>query len=1551
MATNPKKTIDPTEAALSAIQAALNIRLEEQQAKAEPEQPSEPVSILGETLQAPTPTSPVPPPVPPAPPEPDVVLDSEAIGTRDLAAPSATPANDDQQSICQVLQALQRRPARTPYFIAALFSAAWVIGCLALSWAFLPELSTILAPGHSPAALMIGLGAASLLPIIFFFGVAHLAWRNQELRLIAQSMAGVAMRLSEPETAARDSIVSVGQAIRREVAAMGDGVERALARASELEALVQNEVAALGRTYGDNEVRIRGLIQDLANQRDSLVSQAEQVRTAINNVHIDLTQDLSTISDLVGQQVKDAAQRITQSLSEKGEQITVSLGQVGDDMIQQLSVRGGGLLDRLQNTSAETSSAISAASDRLTSSLNFKANHVGEEFAEIAQGLEDMLTSRLDRVTEGFSEKSLAVVDMMVGRSQELTDQMVGRSQELSELVNGRAQGLTDSIIETSSRIAEKIATSAEELNSTLRASGESLIVDLNLRGGEVAARLEQTGTRITDSLVARSSGMTDSVRESTERLVEVVGARSDAMQEMLATRLAAYEDLFNNSGAALGEKISRDAAALGDLITRNLSEFDRTVKTHGAELIERLGGRTQEVSDSMRSYIDSFDGRVSSRTNEVTASLDQHLTNFQETLDTRTQALNEGLSTRVMDIAKTLAEGGKEVISAVDKRVGEITAHIDSQAQKLADTVGERVANVDKALGAGALQVANTLDTRIEHLEQLLVGRAEAVIREMDVQSRAAADLLNTRLVELSDSIETSSTNAERTLSELLSNTTEALGKSVAATSAVTEALNRSANEATASLNRSAGALSTTIGNSAAAASETLGKSAATATEAITSTAETASEMLGRSAVSVREAIDRSAASATEAIGQTASAATELMDKTARTSAEAIGRSASEAERTLVGMSADVARNIVGRADDIHAAVSQRVSEMTHTLDEKSHELLTSLSAKGEQFAGEVTRVTDQAVKAIEAKGLVFAQSMMDNSEEIARLINDASQTATSAVTRTLGQFQEGTQGVADAAKSSIARTLEDLHGATRAVIEESKKTAAATVADMMETHSMLRSDSTALFERLREANILLQEVLSGAHENMNAIEHTMVSRVSEFVTAMNDLDKRTGTATAKVEEHLGTFNTTTVKVLRDLGDLSAQFSTHGHSLAEAVTLLEQSNRRTDQSVSTRHANIESLVATLDAHTDDFEQRLRRFSGLLDESLESATARAREISGIVAATSNDSVHTIEQQLEAVRTAADEQRKRTSEAISSACEESAGQVDAMFNQSAQRFTEVIQGMKQMAAEMQQELETTRTELRRGLFELPQEAAESTAQMRRVIVDQIEALAELNRIVARHGRALDAVEPTRREFEPAFATVGRAQQRPARPEPGPGRPVRDITGAPARRPDAPPLSPIQGGRDGNGRGGWLSDLLTRASREDPPAAPAPNPRAEERAPRDAIGSLETLSVDIARMIDHEATAALWERYQRGERGLGNLRLYNAQGQKAFEEIRNKYRNDPEFRQTVEHYIHEFERLLGEVSRGDRGPAVARNYLTSDTGKVYTMLAHAAGRFDQ
>jgi hypothetical protein len=288
----------------------------------------------------------------------------------------------------------------------------------------------------------------------------------------------------------------------------------------------------------------------------------------------------------------------------------------------------------------------------------------------------------------------------------------------------------------------------------------------------------------------------------------------------------------------------------------------------------------------------------------------------------------------------------------------------------------------------------------------------------------------------------------------------------------------------------------------------------------------------------------------------------------------------------------------------------------------------------------------------------------------------------------------------------------------------------------------------------------------------------------------------------------------------------------------------------------------------------------------------------------------------------------------------------------------------MQTMKLMSTEMQRELESTRQELRRGVLELPEETAESTAQMRRVIVDQMEALAELNRIVARHGRNLDTVPTAAARQEPARPVAQRAEM--AVPAPLSAAATRTRVEAPSVQPHGSNGGPQNGAAGPNGagpgRGGWLSELLTRASRDDEEAAPRAEatfspPRQDERPPRGddrnarhTIESLDSLSVDIARMIDHDAAAELWDRYNRGERNVFTRRLYTMQGQKAFEEVRRRYKSDREFRQTVDRYIGEFERLLNEVARDDRGQVVARTYLTSETGKVYTMLAHAAGRFD-
>ena len=588
---------------------------------------------------------------------------------------------------------------------------------------------------------------------------------------------------------------------------------------------------------------------------------------------------------------------------------------------------------------------------------------------------------------------------------------------------------------------------------------------------------------------------------------------------------------------------------------------------------------------------------------------------------------------------------------------------------------------------------------------------------------------------------------------------------------------------------------------------------------------------------------------------------------------------------------------------------------------------LVEALTAKTTQLATDIDRATADALKLIETRGQTFSQTMAANGSDVARNITSAGDLATTAV----------------------AKSLKDLEQSSRSAIDQSRQVSIAAVTEMQETSKILRTDTVALFERLREGNILLQEVLTGAHDNLNSLERALVTRVADFVSAMNDVTTRNGVATQTLEDQLTVFNGKTQKALENLGELSSQFETHGRSLAEAATVVEQSNRNTTASITERKATLESLVTTIDLRTADLDQRLSRFTGLLDESLAAAEERARDIARVVAETAGAGSAAISRQFEAVRAAAENERHQTLDAMSELYQQSTQETDAMFKESTEKFSAMVVSMKQMAAEMHNELEATRNELRRGVLEMPQEAAENTAQMRKVIVDQIEALAELNRIVAHHGRGLDVVSSGRasvqRQEEPLMAAAGGRNDTRMRdtgsastlPPPDLGMP------AAPRRTEAPPVSPA--GSDG-GRDGWLSDLLNRTDASgQPPSREAPRARPAQQAPSNP---LESLSLDIGRLMDRNLAAEMWDRYQRGENKAFSKRLYTPAGQKAFDEVARKYRADRGFKQTVDRYIAEFERLLDEVAREDRGPQALRGHLNSETGLVYTLLAHAAGR---
>src|SRR3978361_852127 len=289
--------------------------------------------------------------------------------------------------------------------------------------------------------------------------------------------------------------------------------------------------------------------------------------------------------------------------------------------------------------------------------------------------------------------------------------------------------------------------------------------------------------------------------------------------------------------------------------------------------------------------------------------------------------------------------------------------------------------------------------------------------------------------------------------------------------------------------------------------------------------------------------------ASATDNIQASALNAHNVLVGTSNEVSAKIKSTLSDIERSVFAASGTFSSTMSGKTDEIVTYVQQQTDRLSQMIESKSGSLVDALTAKTTQLAVDIDRVTTDALKSIETRGQAFAQSLTTNGSDVARTIT----------------------GAGDLATGAISKSLKDLELASRSAIDQSRQVSIAAVTEMQETSKILRTDTVALFERLREGNILLQEVLTGAHDNLDSLERALVTRVADFVSAMNDVTSRNGVATQTLEDQLTVFNSKTSKALEDLGQLSSQFEVHGKALVEAASVVEQANRSTTTSVADR--------------------------------------------------------------------------------------------------------------------------------------------------------------------------------------------------------------------------------------------------------------------------------------------------------------------------------------------------------------------------------------------
>ena len=567
-------------------------------------------------------------------------------------------------------------------------------------------------------------------------------------------------------------------------------------------------------------------------------------------------------------------------------------------------------------------------------------------------------------------------------------------------------------------------------------------------------------------------------------------------------------------------------------------------------------------------------------------------------------------------------------------------------------------------------------------------------------------------------------------------------------------------------------------------------------------------------------------------------------------------------------------------------------------------------------------------------------------------------------------GTAETATRQSSEALTALFSRLSMELDASGLGLRETIETGARASVSSLSATGDRLRSELAQVLEKLGQTGAALDRVVASASGQLGEIQGDLGDRVLDLqrslgaiATQVGELDRISGITRADGDKFVD------------------RLASHSTALAEVARELATNQEAIDSALGRRHDSLKTLVADVGAKSGDFERMMRDFSLGVERNFALAQTRAREISEELAAASKGATSATTSQFEEIRENAVRERELTEKGLQQAYEQANTQLSQIMDQATGRFRASVAEVKEMASQMQRELDATRGELKRGVFDLPRETSEAAEAMRRVVGDQIKALKELAAVVAPHGFDLSDPEedvappppppppaprsnqieaivrreppppalrlaPEPEDFGPLDITIAAAPvalpPAPApREEPRAKIAIEPPAPEPARqRPPAPILAATPEAANPRAQSGWLSNLLAAASRD------IEDPRPSVR--RTGNEGLDSITSDIARLVDGAAAAEVWERWRQGDTGSMTRRLYTAAGQQAFEDIRRRIRSEPAFRESVSRYVQEFERLLAKIGQNDRDGQQSRAAMLSDSGKVYMMLAHAAGR---
>jgi len=476
-------------------------------------------------------------------------------------------------------------------------------------------------------------------------------------------------------------------------------------------------------------------------------------------------------------------------------------------------------------------------------------------------------------------------------------------------------------------------------------------------------------------------------------------------------------------------------------------------------------------------------------------------------------------------------------------------------------------------------------------------------------------------------------------------------------------------------------------------------------------------------------------------------------------------------------------------------------------------------------------------------------------------------------------------------------------------------------------ETDKMLGEHTRVAAETFGTQTAQLNEVLAN---NSQMMQQTAEQVGAQSKEAVNILTSQTGNL-REVSRGL----------LEQIHGLTQRFENQGQAILTAAKALDSSNAKIDSILEGRHQAIISLLHTVNTKAQELDGMMRNYAGIVEGALTQAETRAKQVTTALGRDTAGQAQQALAQIEKLREEAQAHTARAVNDLKGSFETVIMQIGKQLEQMRGQFDNTSRGMREAARQTASDLDALRQEMQKRMDSLPEQTAQATAAIRKALNDQL--------------REIEALTPSLSRASTQAASMGGGGGAPY-PQAPQSFPPRD-EGLPGGMPPMPrfdargrQVSAPYEATDLDQTTGGLAQQLSTASGRGSWAPNEPGYGGQGYGGRGAASSgAGQLRIDeLARAIDNRTAADVWYRMRAGERGVLGRHIYTYEGQATFEEVSSRYDRDSEFRNTVDRYIGDFERLLAEAEQSDPGGHMLQNYLTSETGRVYLLLAHASGR---